>query len=80
MRYKGERNWRQGPAFFAHLGGSMVITCLNVNGTVRFKECPDIVDARQTATEWLADAKKNFPNKEFLPNFYEAEPLPLTVN
>jgi hypothetical protein len=56
----------------------MVLVFLEVNGRKNWKECDDMVAARQQADAWLAEAKKSFPTPErrFIPRFYEAIRIP----
>lgn len=51
----------------------MTLVYLEVNGVFKFAECKTLIEAKNKASEWLAEAKKSFPNKEFKPVFYSVK-------
>ena len=50
----------------------MILVILEVNGKIYFAECPTLKAARWKANEWLLEAKKSYPHKEFTPRYYRA--------
>jgi hypothetical protein len=54
----------------------MILVLLNTNGILQLKECKTTEEATSTATQWIAEANKIFPNKKFAPKYY----VPAVIN
>jgi hypothetical protein len=49
----------------------MILVFLNINGTFHYKECKRKKEAKEKVSQWLKEAKENFPNGKFIPTYYK---------
>ena len=47
-----------------------ILALLDVNNSVRYKECDTLEEAKRVTEEWLLDAKRAFPHGHFVPKYY----------